>query len=251
MSSGRAHPGVLAIGRSTPPVARIAAVLAVGLAIVGTILVGYGLRPRTPPGRADGIGPAPALVGLTEADAELPSDVGTDLGATRPMALTRSVPIWLDVPSVGLHAPIVPVGRQRDGSIEVPPARKHGPAGWYRLMAGPGEPGPAVIVGHVDSASAGPAVFYRLGALRAGDRIILHRRDSRLLTFSVVAVARYPRQHFPAATVYGRTSAPTLRLITCGGSFDRASGHYRDNVVVFARLLGRGRIERSDRPAVR
>jgi sortase (surface protein transpeptidase) len=99
----------------------------------------------------------------------------------------------------------------------------------------PGRQGPTVIIGHVDSAAAGPSVFYALGRLHPGDRADVVRADGVTVSYAVTAVAAYPKDAFPTEQVYGPTPGPELRLITCGGSFDRSAGSYRDNTVVFAR----------------
>ena len=109
--------------------------------------------------------------------------------------------------------------------------------GFYTLGPTPGQFGPAVIAGHVDS-HRGPAVFYRLGALKAGATVSVGRRDGTTARFVVDKVAAYPKAQFPTTAVYGNTtSRAELRLITCGGSFDDRSGHYVDNVVAFAHLV--------------
>jgi sortase (surface protein transpeptidase) len=124
-----------------------------------------------------------------------------------------------------------------DGTLEVP--TDFGVAGWYRLGTKPGGPGPAVIVGHVDSES-GPAVFYRLGTLARGDLVRVAARTGRVLRFRVYAVREYAKASFPTSLVYGETEDAELRLITCGGSFDPETRHYADNVVVFARMAPGG-----------
>jgi sortase (surface protein transpeptidase) len=121
--------------------------------------------------------------------------------------------------------------------MEVPARRNYDVPAWYRYSPTPGATGPSVIVGHVDSAR-GPSVFYRLGALRGGDTIDVRRADGRVARFTVRDTRRFAKDHFPTSLIYGDTAGPELRLITCGGSFDRSSGHYTDNVVVFATLTG-------------
>jgi hypothetical protein len=148
--------------------------------------------------------------------------------------LPRSVPEWLDAPAVGIHTRVIPVGLNRDGTVAVPPLDRDAPAGWYRYLASPGEVGAAVLLGHVDTARDGPAVFFRLGALRPGDGIAVRRADRRTARFTVTDVVRYPKPAFPTDAVYGATDRPSLRLITCGGRFDRRTHRYRDVVVVFA-----------------
>jgi hypothetical protein len=140
-------------------------------------------------------------------------------------------PVRIEIPSIGVDAPIVPLGLNRDRTLEVP--TDFGDAGWWTGGPRPGERGPAVIAGHVDSYT-GPAVFFRIGELRPHATIVVVRRDGSRARFAVLGSERYPKARFPTARVYGATRAATLRLITCSGTFDRASGHYLDNTVVYA-----------------
>jgi sortase (surface protein transpeptidase) len=110
-------------------------------------------------------------------------------------------------------------------------------AGWFAGGPQPGQIGPAVIAGHVDSRT-GPAVFYRLHELRPGDQVRVVRADRRVVSFQVESLASYPKWALSADEVFGATTAPSLRLITCAGSFDRARRSYRDNLVVSARIVG-------------
>jgi sortase (surface protein transpeptidase) len=107
-------------------------------------------------------------------------------------------------------------------------------AGWYELGPRPGEAGPAVLVGHVDSRS-GPAVFFRLGELRRGDRIVIGQAGGAARSFLVERVERRAKEDLPLERIWNGTRKPVLRLITCGGTFDRSTGHYRDNVIGYAR----------------
>jgi sortase (surface protein transpeptidase) len=140
----------------------------------------------------------------------------------------------LRIPAIAVSTPLVRLGRLPDGSLQVP--RDWDKAGWYDQGPRPGQPGPAVILGHVDS-KTGPAVFYQLRALRPGDIVRVGLADGRILVFRVQRVRRYPKDQFPTEAVYLPTLSRELRLITCGGEFDYASGHYRDNIVVFATLV--------------
>jgi sortase (surface protein transpeptidase) len=142
-------------------------------------------------------------------------------------------PARLEIPAIGVDAPLVPLGLDRAGALEVP--RRFDVAGWWTGGARPGERGPAVIAGHVDSLT-GPAVFFRLGSLRPGRHIVVERRDGSRLRFTVHRLEHYAKRRFPARRVYGPTRRPELRLITCSGTFDYATGHYLDNTVVYARL---------------
>jgi hypothetical protein len=135
------------------------------------------------------------------------------------------------IPAIGVSSPLVRLGLQPDRRMEVP--EDYSVAGWYTGGPRPGDRGPAVIAGHVDS-KRGPAVFYRLGELRKGDLIVVRYQGRAEARFRVERTERHPKRAFPTARVYGDTAWPALRLVTCGGSFDRASGHYRDNMIVFA-----------------
>jgi sortase (surface protein transpeptidase) len=138
--------------------------------------------------------------------------------------------VSIAIPAVGIDARVVPVGLRADRTMEVPEVDL---AGWYEPGPRPGEAGPAVIVGHVDSRH-GPAVFFRLGELRPGDRITVGQQGGAARSFLVERVERSPKEALPVGRIWDRTRRPVLRLITCGGSFDRSTGHYRDNVVVYA-----------------
>ena len=140
-------------------------------------------------------------------------------------------PVRIEIPSIGVEARIVWLGLNPDHSLEVP--TNFADTGWWSGGPRPGERGPAVIAGHVDSKS-GPAAFYRIRDLRPGDAIVVERRDGSRARFTVRGSEQYPKTHFPTARVYGRTAGPTLRLITCSGTFDSATGHYLDNTVVYA-----------------
>ena len=135
------------------------------------------------------------------------------------------------IPAIGVSAPIVPEGLDRAGALQMPPLTAVNTAVWWSGGAAPGQDGPAVIAGHVDSAQAGPLVFWRLRYLRPGDLIEIR---PRALVFKITKITQVAKSAFPSRAVYGPTAAPQLRLITCGGPFDAASGHYLDNVIVFA-----------------
>ena len=150
---------------------------------------------------------------------------------------TSSPPATLRIPAIRVDSPVDQVGLNPDRTMEVPaegtPGYDH--AAWFRYSVTPGRQGPSVIIGHVDSAEAGPSVFFELGRLRPGERAEVVRADGVTVTFEVTEVAVYPKDAFPTDRVYGATAGPELRLITCGGSFDSGAGSYRDNTVVFAR----------------
>jgi hypothetical protein len=143
-------------------------------------------------------------------------------------------PVRLWIPAIAVSTSLVRLGRLPDGSLQVP--HDWDTAGWYDRGPRPGQPGPAVILGHVDS-TAGPAVFFRLRELRPEDIVRVGLADGRTLVFRVQRVRRYPKDRFPTEAVYFPTLNRELRLITCGGAFDYASRNYRDNIVVYATLV--------------
>jgi sortase (surface protein transpeptidase) len=167
--------------------------------------------------------------------------IGADLAPRRstPLVDARApAPRWIRIAAIGVSAPVIALGLRPDHTLEVP--RQWGDTGWYTGGPEPGEQGPAVIAGHVDSTS-GPAVFYRLGRLRRGASVDIRRADRSMVRFRVEGVERWPKDRFPTRRVYRRTARSTLRLITCGGSFDTATGHYRDNVIVYATRVSAAR----------
>jgi LPXTG-site transpeptidase (sortase) family protein len=147
----------------------------------------------------------------------------------RPVA----APVSLTIPLIGVSTKLITLGLASDGSLQVPPLSDTAVAGWYTGSPRPGAIGSAIIVGHVDTVH-GPAVFDRLGQLRKGDQVYVRRADGTLVKFLVTAVQTYLKDQFPTQTVYGPTPDAELRLITCGGTFDRATGHYVSNIVVYA-----------------
>ncbi len=151
-------------------------------------------------------------------------------------SLPRSVPVSVEIPAIGVTSKLLHLGLNTDGTIQVPSlVTSAGEAAWYEYSATPGQIGTSVIEGHVDSYQ-GPAVFYRLGALRPGDTIDVTLADGITAIFRVTGVREYPKSNFPAKAIYGATDYAALRLITCGGVFDYASGHYLSSTVVFASL---------------
>jgi hypothetical protein len=164
--------------------------------------------------------------------------------AARGPSLARSLPVSVHIPAIGVHSRLLHLGLNADGTIQVPSIRTNsGRAAWYKYSATPGQIGSSVIEGHVDS-DHGPAVFFRLGALRPGDTIDVRLADGVTAVFRVTGVREYTKSRFPAKAIYGATDFAALRLITCGGSFDYATGHYLSSTVVFASLT-------SSRPAPR
>ena len=151
-------------------------------------------------------------------------------------SLSRSLPVTVDIPAIGVHSQLLHLGRNSDGTIEVPSLTTAADeAAWYEYSATPGQIGTSVIEGHVDSYQ-GPAVFFRLGALKPGDDINITLANGVTAIFRVTGVREYLKDNFPDQLIYGDTHYAALRLITCGGVFDTATGHYLSSTVVFASL---------------
>jgi sortase (surface protein transpeptidase) len=167
-----------------------------------------------------------------------PATTAGGVDAARGFRSTRGyratpVPVQIEIPSIGVASSLDRLGRAPDRTVEVP--RRWEVAGWYAPGTRPGDPGSAVILGHVDS-KRGPAVFFRLRELRRGDDVTITRADGSSVRFAVDRTEQYDKRRFPTDAVYYPTLAPELRLVTCGGEFDATAGHYRSNVIVFATL---------------
>ncbi|MBA9003310.1 class F sortase [Thermomonospora cellulosilytica] len=202
---------------------RVLAAAAVGLAGLGAATF-FVLRafPESPAATAAPRAPGPGASGVHASSTVAP--------------LPRSVPLRLEVPRIGVRTSLMPLGKNADQTVETPPPSRVQEAGWYRLGPAPGSRGAAVIIGHVDS-RRGPAVFHRLGELRPGDLASVVRADGRTAVFRIDSVERVGKDRFPTRRVYGDPGYAAIRLVTCGGRFDRASGHYTDNVIAFGHLL--------------
>ena len=213
-------------GYSPPPTvpvdprARVAGIAGAILLIVGLFLVGFAVAAQRHAPQ-----PSTAAAGVT-GPAYIPG---------RP--LSRSAPVRVDIPAIGVHSKLLHLGVNADGTIQVPPLETSADlAAWYKYSATPGQIGASVIEGHLDSYH-GPAVFFRLGALRPGDSVDVTLADGITAVFRVTGVREYAKSDFPAKTIYGPTDYAALRLITCGGAFDYATGHYLSSTVVFAALI--------------
>ena len=186
--------------------------------------------------------PGPAQAGAIPAARQTRSSVSAAAqgsGLQGPV-LAQSTPVSISIPAIAVTSKLMQVGLNADGTIQVPPLNDPpftNEAAWYKYSPTPGQPGPSIIEGHVDSASEGPSVFFRLGALKPGDLVNVTLADRQEAVFKITAVRQYPKSQFPTSTVYGFTNYASLRLITCGGSFDEQSGSYTSNVVAFASLV--------------
>jgi sortase (surface protein transpeptidase) len=152
---------------------------------------------------------------------------------SRTKVMARSLPVHLGVPAAGVDTDLITIGRQADGSIELP--KSYDIAGWYTYSPTPGELGPAIIVGHVDSYK-GLGVFWYLKDLKPNDQILVSRTDGSVADFAVTKVEEVSQDSFPTNEVYGPINYAGIRLITCGGEFSHATGRYNHNIVVFGKL---------------
>jgi Sortase domain len=164
------------------------------------------------------------------------SVAGVTGSSARGPSLPRSLPVSVKIPAIGVDSKLLHLGLNSDGTIQVPSLEtSSGEAAWYKYSATPGQIGSSVIEGHLDSIR-GPAVFFRLGALRPGDIVDVTLADGITAIFRVTGVREYAKSRFPTRAIYGATDYAALRLITCGGTFDYATGHYLSSTIVFASL---------------
>ena len=192
--------------------------VALALLFVGLFAVGMGL----------GVATGFDLGALTRGPDEPPPREFPVLEPSRPERLT--------IPAIKVDAPVLEVGLAGDGSVDVPPLRRHNDVGWFSGGPTPGQFGPALIVGHADTRT-GPSVFHGLRLLKPGQRIEVRRDDGSVAEFEVNSVERFDKDKLPVHRIYGDYSRPSLRLMTCGGKWLGGEQGYADNVVVFASLV--------------
>ncbi|MDP9866480.1 MULTISPECIES: class F sortase [Streptosporangium] len=149
----------------------------------------------------------------------------------------ESDPVALVVPRAKVNAPVAPIDSGADGTLEPPPLWRADLVGWDRLGPTPGEPGSAVVVGHLDT-KTGPAVFAGLSQVREGDAVVVTRQDRTAVVFRVSAVERVRKSAFPVGKVYRAPPRPAIRLVTCGGTYDSERHSYDDNLIVYGGLTG-------------
>jgi sortase (surface protein transpeptidase) len=196
--------------------------LAVGLVVIAGGTAGLLLTRHSTPAMR------PAAAGV----AALPAPTGP-IVAPPPSAAPKPVasPVSLTIPLIGVQTQLITLGLTAAGELQVPSSTSV--AGWYTGSPRPGAIGSSIIVGHIDSTN-GPGVFYRLSTLAVGDKIYVKRADGTLAEFRVTSVQTYLKDRFPTQDVYGAVPDAELRLITCGGAWDAATGHYLSNIVVYA-----------------
>jgi sortase (surface protein transpeptidase) len=215
---GRHISPIRVVRRPAAAAALIGGLLVAGASAAGLAVASQTGHPAVPVGK-------PTLI---------PVPLGRQAAVPQPSPSQVPEPVRLIIPSIGVRTGLVHLGLTSSGALQVPATTAV--AGWYTGSARPGAIGAAVIAGHIDSVS-GPGVFFRLRLLRPGERVYVRRADGSLAVFEVTAVHSYLKVRFPTMAVYGPVPAAELRLITCGGTFDYATGHYLSNVIVYADLV--------------
>jgi Sortase domain len=195
----------------------LAGILIASGSVAGLVWASQTGRPATPVGK-------PALI---------PIPRGHWAAAPQPTSAPVALPVRLTIPAIGVRTRLIRLGVTKAGTLQAPGSTSV--AGWYTGSPRPGAIGAAVIAGHIDS-YLGPGVFFRLRVLRPGELVYVRRANHSLAVFRVTRVRTYLKTRFPTQAVYGPVPDAQLRLITCGGTFDAATGHYLSNVVVFAIL---------------
>jgi hypothetical protein len=208
------------------PARRWTAIAGAVLVLGGVTAVAAGVHAQQP----DPPQPVAAVTAPPAPAAKAPPPTPTAVAPAQPL------PVQVSIPSLEIASDLLTVGVQPDGTLQVPqPGPDYDNAAWFDGSPRPGAAGPAVIEGHVDGVH-GPSVFHELGRLAPGAQVLVTRADGSSVTFVVDAVRSFPKDDFPTLEVYGNTPGPELRLLTCGGQFDRTTGHYTDNTVVFAHV---------------
>jgi sortase (surface protein transpeptidase) len=206
------------VRRPAAAVALIFGLLVIGASLTGLALASQTGQPAAPAGQ-------PTLI---------PVPRGSQVPGPQATPTPVAAPAGLVIPSIGVRTGLVRLGLTPAGMLQVPKTTTV--AGWYTGSSRPGATGAAVIVGHIDSLT-GPGVFYHLGQLHPGSKVYVRRADGSLAVFAVTEVRSYLKSHFPTLAVYGAVPNAQLRLITCGGAFDPATGHYLSNIIVYASLV--------------
>lgn len=211
---------------------RLLVAATVALALAGAVLLGVVVTRQEPaPPSPDAAAPSSGSPAAPAPAADPPTAAPEPAAVP---ALPASRPVSVTIPDLGVQTSLIDLGQDEVGEMQVP--QDGAAVGWYTPSPTPGEIGPTVLAGHV-TWDGGPAVFFDLGAMQPGQRVELAREDGARVVYEVTGVQQYPKDAFPTLDVYGNTSGPELRLITCGGEFDSSAGSHRDNIVVYARML--------------
>lgn len=233
----------------------IAGVLAV-VAVIAIVAAVHGQQTPPKPGAAADPPPSSSTAASSSAPAQStpagPSSRRTGASTSLPTVSTSLPPLGdrprgpllpaanptsISIPALKVQSSLLRLGRNIDGSLKVPPLERDSKASWFNGSPQPGTLGPSIILGHIDSAAYGPAIFFRLGALKPGDQVMVARADHTVAVFRIDRVVEYPKAQFPLHTVFGNINYAGLRLITCGGKFDPSVRSYEDNIVAFATLV--------------
>ncbi|MGW2179516.1 class F sortase [Streptomyces sp. NPDC001732] len=188
-------------------------------------------KPPAPPAAVASA--SPEILGSHAAPAPVAS--ATPSETTVGPTMSRSVPKRLSIPTIGVNAPFTDLSLGANGQLDAPPPDDNNLVGWYKDGATPGERGASIVAGHVDTMT-GPAVFLQLQYLKPGTKVDITRADGSVATFKVDSVEQFSKAKFPDERVYADTNSAQLRLITCGGAYNKTSKDYEDNVVAFAHL---------------
>ena len=208
--------------------------LVAGLAAVVAFVLAQKHAPQPPASAASPVDVTPATPAHGSIDPASPKPPSPTVQGP---VLKRSMPVEVRIPAINVDSPLAPIGLTSSGEIRTPPLDRDSHAYWLDVSPTPGELGPSVILGHVDSAAYGPAVFFRLGDMRQRDKIYVTLADHQVAVFEVQRVVEYKKKAFPTLAVYGNTDYAALRLITCGGTFAPAIRSYESNIVVYAELV--------------
>lgn len=173
--------------------------------------------------------------GAEPAPAAAPSPTTSTVTSTPPASGDRPKPTHVRIPKIKAESTLIEAGLNKARNIEVPPVEQPMQAAWYKFSRIPGDPGPAIVLGHVDG-NKQPGIFNRLNELVVGDEILIERKDGKTLRFLTTRKEQVPKDQFPQDAVYGDSTEPELRLITCGGAFDKAAHSYKDNIIIYAKL---------------
>ncbi|MBA0127032.1 class F sortase [Haloechinothrix sp. YIM 98757] len=214
---------------------RTAAAVALVLAVLGGIMIAVSVASQESPPPLPGDTAGSASQSRSSAPPEAPATGGAEPDIDGPV-LEPSEPVALSIPAIDVRSPLLHLGLRDDRTLQVPPEEPDSKAGWFDRSPTPGEAGPSILLGHVDSAEHGPAVFFELTKLAEGDKVIVDRADGTTAVFRVDRTERYVKNEFPTHEVYGNIDHAGLRLITCGGEFDLDEGSYEDNIVTYATL---------------
>lgn len=211
----------------------VAAAVGVVLVIAAAVALVIGLRGQrhAPQPAASAAVPVNVVPNASSGSASTPA------AGVRGPVLPAASPVRLDIPAINVTSLIKPLGLNADKTVQVPPLGPMSYAGWYMYSPSPGQLGPSIILGHIDSARYGPGVFFKLGALRQRDIVSITRADHTVAVFEIERVVEYRKSRFPTTDVYGNTDHAALRLITCGGKFDPTARSYEDNIVAYASLV--------------